>query len=142
MHELKPFLWFALHRQTQLHGRHFLNESCILNIIQYFGTLPCKALTGYSHTCSYKNYRKRLPMTNRVTEFLHNVTRVLSTMKHIHEYQRGFHEHRRPASFAGLRIVAQLIRRRISMATLEHRHVYPSLNPADVQKSCTLILPS
>lgn len=81
-------------------------------------------------------------MTNRVTGFLHNVTRVLSTTKHIHEYQKGFPEHRRPASSAGLRLVALLIRGRIIMTALEHRDEDPSVNAADVQKFWTLTLPS
>ena len=41
-------------------------------------------------------------------------------MKHIHEYQRGFAEHRQPAFFGGLRIMALLIRGRIIMTPLEH----------------------
>jgi hypothetical protein len=81
-------------------------------------------------------------MTNRVTGFPQNATRVLSTIKHIHEYQTGFHEQRRPTMFAGLRIVALFIPGRIIMATLEYRDVDPSVNPPDVQQLLTLTLPS
>jgi len=76
------------------------------------------------------------------TIYIFYITRVLSAMKHIHEYQSGFAEHRRPASFGVYASRLCLLAEELLWHPLSISYVDPSFNPADVQKFWALTQPS